>query len=113
MTDEEWRKVLGPQTYNCARHHDTECAGTGDLLYNKEKGENHTVLVCNVMCKNAKLSPLLGMYKCKCCYTDLFPSKCKFVSGTGWPSFSDAVPGSIEQVRDTTLGMVRTEARCK
>ena len=42
----------------------------------------------------------------------LFSSKHKFESGTGWPSFSRAVvPFNLYEVRDATLGMVRTEVR--
>jgi peptide-methionine (R)-S-oxide reductase len=42
----------------------------------------------------------------------LFKSMKKFESGTGWPSFNDPVPGSVETTQDRTYGMVRTEAHC-
>ena len=42
----------------------------------------------------------------------LFRSKRKFESGTGWPSFNDPVPGSVETTTDRGLGMTRTEVHC-
>jgi peptide-methionine (R)-S-oxide reductase len=53
-----------------------------------------------------------GMFICKVCGTPLFASDAKFESGTGWPSFNQSLPGAIEYVEDSSLGMVRTEARC-
>jgi peptide-methionine (R)-S-oxide reductase len=53
-----------------------------------------------------------GMYRCKVCGTLLFGSDTKFDSGTGWPSFDQAIPGAIEHVEDTQHRMKRTEARC-
>lgn len=54
-----------------------------------------------------------GDYLCKNCGAKLFSSDAKFDSGTGWPSFDQAVPGSIEYVTDDSHGMARTEVRCK
>ncbi len=53
-----------------------------------------------------------GMFKCKVCGTPLFNSEAKFDSGSGWPSFDQSIPGAVEYVQDSTLGMTRTEARC-
>ncbi len=57
-----------------------------------------------------------GMYKCKLCGNELFGSDTKFHSDmpdlAGWPSFDDALPGSVEYVDDDTLGIRRTEVRC-
>lgn len=53
-----------------------------------------------------------GMFACKVCGTPLFSSDAKFESGSGWPSFDQALPGAVEYVEDTSLGMVRTEVRC-
>lgn len=55
-----------------------------------------------------------GMYKCAICGAELFSSDTKFDSGTGWPSFTE--PANLKNVElheDTTLGMRRTEVRCK
>ena len=53
-----------------------------------------------------------GMFTCKVCGTPLFASDAKFDSGTGWPSFDQALPGAVEYIEDTSLGMLRTEVRC-
>ncbi len=55
-----------------------------------------------------------GTYTCVCCGEELFKSDTKFDSGTGWPSFWQAVSDEkIEYVSDTSYGMVRTEVNCK
>lgn len=53
-----------------------------------------------------------GSYHCICCGAMLFDSTTKFDAGCGWPSFSEAVPGAIKEITDTTHGMVRTEVMC-
>jgi len=54
-----------------------------------------------------------GVYKCAGCELLLFESGKKYKSGTGWPSFWDAVdPDRVKMVEDRSHGMVRTEARC-
>ncbi len=53
-----------------------------------------------------------GTFMCKVCATPLFASDAKFDSGTGWPSFDQSLPGAVEYVEDSTLGMARTEVRC-
>jgi peptide-methionine (R)-S-oxide reductase len=53
-----------------------------------------------------------GAFSCAACGQPLFASKLKFESGTGWPSFNDPVPGSVETTRDTNYGMIRTEVHC-
>ena len=65
-TDAEWRKLFTPQQYQMTRHaHD--------------RARLHRASSCNNKAK--------GMYECVCCGTELFSSKTKFDSGTGWPSF--------------------------
>lgn len=54
-----------------------------------------------------------GTYTCVCCGEELFGSDTKFDSGTGWPSFWQALSDKIEYISDTSLGMVRTEVNCK
>ena len=54
-----------------------------------------------------------GNYVCAVCKEILFDSSTKYESGSGWPSFFDAVAEKIETKEDTTLGMIRTEILCK
>ncbi|MBI4451279.1 peptide-methionine (R)-S-oxide reductase MsrB [Candidatus Woesearchaeota archaeon] len=86
----DWKKKLTPEQYRILREKGTEPAGTGKLLYNKEK----------------------GMYVCGGCGAPLFPSDAKFDSGTGWPSFCEATE-NVGQRPDNSLGMQRTEVYCK
>jgi peptide-methionine (R)-S-oxide reductase len=53
-----------------------------------------------------------GVFSCAGCGQPLFESKKKFESGTGWPSFNDPVPGSVETTIDRSYGMTRTEVHC-
>ena len=53
-----------------------------------------------------------GTYKCGACATPLFESSSKFDSGCGWPSFDESIEGSVEYVKDTSFGMIRTEILC-
>ena len=56
---------------------------------------------------------LQGVYRCRLCSLPLFHSASKFDSGTGWPSFYEAIdPDHIAYIKDTSYGMVRTEVRC-
>ena len=54
-----------------------------------------------------------GTYCCGMCNTSLFESSEKYDSGTGWPSFSNAISENIGTSMDDSLGMVRTEVHCK
>ena len=53
-----------------------------------------------------------GSYHCICCGNKLFDSDTKFDAGCGWPSFSQAVPGAITEITDSSHGMSRTETVC-
>ncbi len=54
-----------------------------------------------------------GTYHCVVCGEELFRSDTKFDSGTGWPSFWEAVdPAKVQRIEDRSLGVVRVEARC-
>jgi peptide-methionine (R)-S-oxide reductase len=90
-TEAEWRKLLTPEQYHIMREHGTERAGSCTLLLAEKRP---------------------GTFACAGCGQPLFVGKTKFESGTGWPSFNDPVPGSVETSRDTSYGMVRTEAHC-
>jgi peptide-methionine (R)-S-oxide reductase len=54
-----------------------------------------------------------GVYTCRLCGLPLFHGSAKFESGTGWPSFTRPfAPSHLEQIRDTSYGMIRTEIVC-
>jgi len=53
-----------------------------------------------------------GYYLCKACENPLFKSGQKFDSGCGWPSFDDAIKGSVKNILDKSYGMIRTEIVC-
>lgn len=85
-----WRQTLTPAQYRVLREHGTEPAFSGAYL--DEKAE--------------------GVYRCAACHAALFTSREKYDSGSGWPSFYDAVGGSVELRQDDTLGISRTEVLC-
>jgi peptide-methionine (R)-S-oxide reductase len=90
--DEYWRDKLTPEEYHVCREKGTERAFTGEYWDTKEE----------------------GVYNCRCCGEPLFLSDTKYDSGCGWPSFFQPVDGEvIQEVRDTTHGMIRTEVMCK
>lgn len=89
-TEAEWLEQLGPERYKILREKGTERPFTG--TYNMHAEE--------------------GGYSCGACHVPLFASDTKFDSGCGWPSFDASIPGSVEYVRDRTLGMIRTEILC-
>ena len=91
LTDKEWLERLGPERFEVLRKKGTERAFTGGLNFNKEEGR----------------------YLCAGCGQELFSSKTKFDSGSGWPSFWEPVDDdAIEEHRDTSYGMTRTEVVC-
>ena len=53
-----------------------------------------------------------GVYVCKACNVQLFESSSKFNSGCGWPSFDDAIEGTVSTRRDASLGRIRLEILC-
>ena len=53
-----------------------------------------------------------GFYHCANCGAKLFASTAKFDSGTGWPSFSEALPGAFKTKIDYSFAMKRVEYHC-
>lgn len=90
QSDNAWKEKLTPEQYRVLREKGTEAAFTGAYWNSKEK----------------------GMYQCAACGNQLFSSDTKFESGTGWPSFDSAIPGSVRMVPDQSHGMERTEVVC-
>lgn len=89
-TDKEWLQRLTPEQYRVLRQAATERPFSGK--YNDSKAD--------------------GLFRCAACGNLLFDSSTKFESGSGWPSFTEAIPGSVDMVQDRSLGMTRTEVRC-
>lgn len=90
-SDSEWQARLTPEQFRIARGKDTERPFCGTLLDNKRE----------------------GVYTCVCCGLPLFSSGTKFNSGTGWPSFFQAVaPENVATLEDRAYGMRRTEILC-
>lgn len=89
-SEKEWKKKLTPEQYAVLREKGTEAPFSGKLLHEKRS----------------------GVYKCAACGNPLFLSEAKFDSGTGWPSFDQALPGAVENIADDSHGMERTEIVC-
>lgn len=89
-TDAEWKPLLTPEQYAILRQEGTERPFTSPLLNEHRK----------------------GMFMCIACDLPLFPSHYKFDSGTGWPSFYDAIPGHLGTKTDNKLMVPRTEYHC-
>jgi peptide-methionine (R)-S-oxide reductase len=91
LSDAEWKSKLSPASYEVTRHAGTERPFTGELLSEHRK----------------------GIFRCICCDTALFSSTTKFESGTGWPSFWEAIAKeNVHEKSDRALGMERTEVTC-
>lgn len=93
MNEEELKNKLTAEQYKVMREKETEVPFSGKLL--REKRE--------------------GVFKCAACGNPLFSSDAKFDSGTGWPSFDDALPGAVKFVEDPpsrSFGAARTEVIC-
>lgn len=91
LSEEEWKKKLTPEQYKILREKGTEPAFSGKLYSHKESGS----------------------YVCAGCRLELFSSDAKFDSGTGWPSFLDAVEEeAITLSHDSSHGLSRVEVKC-
>jgi peptide-methionine (R)-S-oxide reductase len=86
----EWRRLLEPQRYAVLFEEATERPFTSPLLAEKRA----------------------GTYLCAACRLPLFESSAKFESGTGWPSFTDPIPGRVGTKVDRQLFVARTEYHC-
>jgi len=89
-TDAEWKKVLTQEQYEVLREKATERPFTGEYYKHFEN----------------------GVYVCAACGNPLFKSDAKFDSSCGWPSFDQAIKGSVVYKEDNTLGMQRVEVMC-
>lgn len=89
-TEAEWRSHLSPEQYRILRQAGTEAPFTGKYLDTKAD----------------------GTFACAACGNPLFAAPTKFDSGTGWPSFDEALPGAVAYKTDSSHGMSRTEITC-
>ena len=89
-TEAEWRTALAPEAFRVLREHATERPGASPL--NAEKRA--------------------GTFACAGCGHELFTANTKFESGTGWPSFFDAIPDGIATTTDRSFFTSRTEVHC-
>lgn len=88
--EQEFKDKLTPEQYRVLREKATEMPFTGELLHEDRD----------------------GTFRCAACGNAFFKSDAKFDSGTGWPSFDDAIPGAVKLIPDDSHGMHRTEVVC-
>ena len=85
------KKHLNQDQFEVTQNCGTEPPFSGELLYEKRD----------------------GIYSCVVCDFALFESEKKYESGTGWPSFYDALEDTISTKEDNSYGMKRIEINCK
>lgn len=90
LSEKVWMEKLTKEEFDILRKEGTERRYTSHLLDEKRK----------------------GIYQCKGCDLDLFTSKMKYDSGTGWPSFFTSIEGALETRTDYKLFFPRTEYHC-
>ena len=89
-SDKYWKENLSEESYRILREKGTEPPFSGKYNLHFEN----------------------GYYLCIACENPLFKSGQKFDSGCGWPSFDDAIKGSVKNILDKSHGMIRTEIVC-
>jgi peptide-methionine (R)-S-oxide reductase len=89
-SEEQWKQILPLNRFRVLFKEDTEPAGSSPLNHERRP----------------------GTFICAACYQPLFRSETKYDSGTGWPSFFDHIPGSIDTSLDFKLILPRTEYHC-
>ncbi|MCM2502318.1 peptide-methionine (R)-S-oxide reductase MsrB [Aureimonas altamirensis] len=90
MTDAEWRQKLSADQYAVLRQEATERPYSSPLNSQKRR----------------------GIYRCAGCDSDVYNSSTKYDSGTGWPSFYEAIDGAVGTKTDYRLMVPRTEVHC-
>jgi peptide-methionine (R)-S-oxide reductase len=91
LSEAQWRARLTPAQFAVLRQARTERAGTSPLDRERRQGTFH----------------------CAGCELPVYRSSDKFDSGTGWPSFTAAIPGSIATKQETTFFGAQTEVHCR
>jgi peptide-methionine (R)-S-oxide reductase len=90
-SEAEWRKILTPEQFAVLRQESTERPGTSPLVDEHRAGNFH----------------------CAGCDLPVYSSEHKYDSGTGWPSFTQALPDAVGTRTDRTLFIARTEVHCR
>jgi peptide-methionine (R)-S-oxide reductase len=90
INDAQWRSRLPPASYDVLRHEGTETPFTSPLNHEHRQ----------------------GVFSCLGCGLPLFKSQAKYDSGTGWPSFFQAIPAALGKKADYAIGFPRTEYHC-
>ena len=91
MDRKKLKEKLSNDEFDITQNKGTEAPFSGKYLDNKE----------------------IGLYRCVCCNAELFSSKHKYDSGSGWPSFYDVIShDNLSLINDTSHGMMRTEVTC-
>ncbi len=88
--EEEFKNKLTPKQYEVLREKGTEAPFSGKGIHPDKD----------------------GFYNCAACGNPLFAAEAKFDSGTGWPSFDEALPGAVKNIEDSSHGMKRVETVC-
>ncbi len=91
LSEAEWRKRLTPAQFATLRQEATDTAGRSPFL-NEHRA---------------------GIFSCAGCNLPAYSSKAKYESGTGWPSFFQALPNAVRTRTDVTLGFPRVEVHCR
>lgn len=90
-SDSEWQERLTPEQYRILRRRGTERPFSGEYVHPGHRGQ----------------------YRCAGCRSPLFAAVSQFDSGTGWPSFTSAVPDGVDLQPDLRMGIPRTEVSCR
>ena len=90
ISNDQWKRMLPPNSYGVLRQEDTEAPFTSPLLNEHRK----------------------GTFACLACDLPLFKSEWKYDSGTGWPSFFTAIDANLGKKSDFKIIEERTEYHC-
>lgn len=90
MKEDNFKNKLTEEQYKILREKGTEAPFSGKLIHPDKD----------------------GLYRCVACGNPLFKIESKFESGTGWPSFDEAIPGAVKNIDDNSSGMHRIETVC-
>ena len=80
LNDQTFKEKLTEEQYHVLREKGTEAPFSGKLIHPDKD----------------------GLYRCVACSNPLFNAEAKFDSGTGWPSFDEALPGAVNNIEDTS-----------